>query len=184
MFGLLLALQYECTDKFYMPGMTYEYGGDCPDDVACSKRDAKDAVRDRDEEYFDDVEITGKYAQCAVGNSPEECDALCKEPCTMADISVEHKYTVIQHGSRYSMNYLYYCPRGKQRYGEDSDDSAGGSRKLSAGAIAGIVVTCIVVVIFCICYFLVCKKRKSSQAPVQVMAPSRASDNWNSAAVH
>ena len=105
----------------------------------------------------------------------------------MVDISVEHKYTVIQQGSQYSMSYVYYCPRGKQLYGDDSDDSAGGSRKLSAGAIASIVIACVVVVgvaVFCICYFLVCKKRKSSQAPVQVMAPSRASDNWSSTTVH
>ena len=131
-------------------------------------------MRDRDEEYADDVEITGKYAQCAVGSSPEECDALCKETCTMVDISVEHKYTVIQHGSRYSMSYVYYCPRGKQRYGEDSDGSDD-SRKLSAGAIAGIVIACVVVVgvvVFCICYFLVCKKSccsKKSSSPVHHM---------------
>ena len=92
MLGLLLALQYECIDKFYMPGITYEYGGDCPDDVACSKR-------------------------------------------------------------------------------------------LSGDVIAGIVIACVVVVgvaVFYICYFLVCKKSKKSQTPVQVMAPSRGSDNWNS----
>ena len=44
MLGLLLALQYECIDKFYMPGITYEYGGDCPDDVACSKRLSGDVI--------------------------------------------------------------------------------------------------------------------------------------------
>ena len=87
--GLLLALQYECIDKFYMPDITYEYGRDCPDDVACSKR------------------LSGDVIACVVG-----------------------------------------------------------------------------VVVFCICYFPVCKKRKRSQAPVRVMAPSRASDNWSSAVVH
>ena len=112
MLSLLFALQYKCIDTFYMGNMKYEYGGICPDDVACSKRDAKDAVLNDEEDYSDDIEVTGKYAECAVGSSQEECDELCKVTCTMMDNSVEHKYTVIQHGSQYSMNYLYYCPKG------------------------------------------------------------------------
>lgn len=93
MLSLLFALQYKCIDTFYIYNMKYEYGGICPDDVACSKRDAKDAVLNDEEDYSDDIEVTGKYAECAVGSSQEECDEFCKEACKMVVPAVQ--YTII-----------------------------------------------------------------------------------------
>ena len=90
---------------------------------------------------------------------------MCKVECKKLDKPGTYKaITDEENGKEEEVEYTYYCPKGKQKYGSS----------LSGGAIAGIVIACVVVVgvaVFCICYFLVCKKgcAKKSQTPVQQM---------------
>ena len=89
----------------------------------------------------------------------------CNEKCKTLDSTKKYKIINPETGKlEDEEEYLYYCEKGKQKYGSS----------LSGGAIAGIVIACVVVVgvaVFCICYFLVCKKgcAKKSQTPVQQM---------------
>lgn len=151
MLSLLFTLQYKCTAKFGVSGAKVEKGGDCPDEVACSKMSIKDLEKRYGEAYI--KLYSGTYAECAVGYDQEDCDALCKVACTQK----KGTYTEIVAGMEAgTSSYNYYCPKGKQKY-------SGG---LSAGAIAGIVIACIVVVaaiVFCVWFFVFHKKGKSGQ---------------------
>lgn len=56
--------------------------------------------------------------------------------------------------------YQYYCPKGMEKYGDDG---------LSAGAIAGISVGCVVavaIIVFCIVFFVVRKKKSNGRTGI------------------
>lgn len=104
-------------------------GANCQDEVACSKMTAKQLGNRYGEEYASYAKLyTGKFAECAVGNYQEDCDALCKVECKEKYGTYKLIIAGIENGQ--VGTYYYYCPKGKQRYSGD----------LSAGAIAGIVI--------------------------------------------
>lgn len=83
MLCVLLALQYNCKATMTYGNIKSLYGAYCPEEVACSKRDATYFLCGSDD--CGDLEVTGKHADCAVASDPENCGELCKEPCKRAD---------------------------------------------------------------------------------------------------
>ena len=163
MLSILFTLEYKCAAKFGYSNKT-KFWRDCPDYVACSKMTSSNYTK----AYGSKATFKGVDARCAVEDSKEKCEIMCKVDCE--ENTKGEMYKSIGDGYVGSYGFRYYCPKGQQKYNGSG---------LSTGAIIGIVIACIVVVaviVFCICYFLVCKKGcgKKPQSSAQQMASQKA----------
>lgn len=129
MLAALLSLQYECSATLKVGGEKKKTGGECPDDVACAVLSTKQL---EEAAGLSAGDASGKAAQCVAFESDVRCRRLCKVACKERDSTETYERTWL--GETTLAQYFYYCPKGQEKY----------KKGLSGGAIAGIVIGCVV----------------------------------------
>lgn len=84
MLNLLVTLEYKCLATMNMGGIKMKLGGDCPDNVACTKVSGDkvgEFLAEIEENLPEGFSMSGTFAKCAVGTSPVQCNFQCKVPC-------------------------------------------------------------------------------------------------------